>query len=126
MRKIGTFARTPGGEKRLTLRNHPFKLRTRVVVSSTTTELSLDIIHTNWQSFEDWCRDGNGADSAGRDAPISTTCSISPGRLRSPSMSPTDSVEADSHRTSSVKICACKMKTTFKSFCNLTPTFQRP
>merc|ERR1719284_336158 len=103
MRKIGTFARTPGGEKRLTLRNHPFKLRTRVVVSSTTTELSLDIIHTNWQSFEDWCRDESrdGADSAGRDAPISTTCSISPGRLRSPSISTTDSVEADSSDFSS-------------------------
>merc|ERR1719284_590271 len=103
MRKIGTFARTPGGEKRLTLRNHPFKLRTRVVVLSTTTELSLDIIHTNWQSFEDWCRDESrdGADSAGRDAPISTTCSISPGRLRSPSMSTTDSVEADSSDFSS-------------------------
>ena len=39
------------------LGNHPFNLRTLVVVSLTNTELGLDILHNNWRSFEDWCRD---------------------------------------------------------------------
>ena len=54
---LGFSAGATWREERLTLRNHPFNLRTLVVVSSPNTELGLDILHNNWWSFEDGCRD---------------------------------------------------------------------
>ena len=51
--KLGFSAGATWREERLTFRNHPFNLRTLVVVSSPNTEIGLDILHNNWWSFED-------------------------------------------------------------------------